>query len=54
MKYNTMNNKPRIYLGCTIERNFPSGMYYAMTSQGRVLADTLAGIKSLIKEREIK
>ncbi len=42
------------YLGCTITRVFPSGMYYAMTCQGRVLADTLAGIKQLIRERESK
>lgn len=44
--------KPRTYLGCTIDPKNREGYYYALTSQGRVMADTIAGIKSLIRERE--
>ena len=42
----------RVYMGCGISRTFPGGMYYALTSKGRVMADTLGGVKQLIAERE--
>ena len=49
--YNGIRSYCKAYKGCTITRAFPSGMFYAMTPSGRVLADTLAGIKQLISER---
>lgn len=44
--------KPRIYMGCTIDRYPRTGLYTALTSKGSVRADTVAGIKDLIRERE--
>jgi hypothetical protein len=44
--------KPRIYMGCTINRYPRTGLYYAFTSNGSVRADTVAGIKEMIRERE--
>jgi len=38
-------------MGCTIDREAYNGMYYALTGSGRVMADTLAGIKELIKAK---
>jgi hypothetical protein len=43
---------PKVYLGCTIDPKNREGLYYALTSQGRVMADTIEGIKSLIRDRE--
>lgn len=39
----------RIYRGVEITRIYPSGYYSALTANGFVRADTLAGIKSLIR-----
>lgn len=50
----SINEKVRRYMNCSIEHVRPSGMYSAITSQGRVMADTLNGIKQLIAEREKK
>ena len=44
--------KPRIYMGCTIERYPRTGLYTALTSKGSVRADTIAGIKEMIRDRE--
>lgn len=44
--------KPRVYMGCTIYRYPTTGLYYAYTSNGSVRADTVAGIKEMIRERE--
>jgi hypothetical protein len=44
----------REYFGCIIERNTEPGYrlrWSALTPSGMVAADTLAGIKQLIKER---
>lgn len=42
------------YMGCVIDhdRTNAEGMYYARTSQGRVMAHTLAEMRDLIRERE--
>lgn len=43
----------RVYMGCTIDpRALGSGLYYALTSQGSVRADTIAGIKRMIRDNE--
>jgi len=46
------NHAPRTYYGCTIWRTWPSGYWEAFVSgHGTCYADTLAGIKRLIRER---
>lgn len=42
------------YYGCNIFRFVHNGMYNALTSKGTMRADTLAGIKELIREAEGK
>jgi hypothetical protein len=40
---------PRTYRGLTIDRSFPSGMWTALGPAGYLRADTLAGLKDLIR-----
>jgi hypothetical protein len=42
--------KVRIYRGCIIEKLYPSGLWTAITPRGRVRADTLEGLRALIRE----
>ena len=50
--YVTRNNEPRHYRGCIIWPKNVYGMYSAFVDgHGQVAADTLAGIKQLIRER---
>lgn len=47
--------KPRMYRGCLIERagvNASGIRWNALTTAGMVRADTLAGIKELIREKD--
>lgn len=39
-------------MGCTIDRYPTTGLYYAFTSKGSVRADTLDGIKDMIRNNE--
>ena len=49
--YVTRNNEPRHYRGCIIWPKNVYGMYSALCFGEQVAADTLAGIKELIRER---
>jgi hypothetical protein len=44
----------RSYMGVNIYRLTHSGMYNALTGSGYVKADTLDGIKQLIREARLK
>lgn len=44
--------KPRSYMGVTIERVQHNGLYTALLGGRYLKADTLAGIKQLIKENQ--
>lgn len=39
----------RTYCGLTIDRSFPSGYWVALGPSGYLKADTLAGLKALIR-----
>ena len=50
---NVKHVRRKHYRGWTIERTFPSGFYLAwFPGKGRCMADTLAGIRELVDERE--
>ena len=40
----------RTYFSCIIERTFPSGYWTSLTPAGRLKADTLAGLKQMIRQ----